>query len=116
MVREWWQPVQFTNSEVPVPFDGVAVTRHPLIVTHEPSLPRPEFFKGPKPSYIWVGDIGESIPADKALKLDRIDPYISMSTEELDKIQEQRSYCMSISYCVFDPMFDFSAKGKFITR
>lgn len=92
MIADWWQPAQFTNSRHPVPADGIAVTRKPLIVTHDPSLPKPEFFGGPKPSYIWVGDIGESIPADKALTLDRIDPYISMSTEEIDKIQEQRLY------------------------
>ena len=109
MVQEWWQPVQFTNSELSVPFDGVAVTRDPLIVTHEPSLPKPEFFGGPKPSYIWVGDNGEWIPPDEALTLGRIDPYISMSTEEIDKIKEQWQYCMWISYCVFYSMFDFAA-------
>ncbi|ETW81311.1 hypothetical protein HETIRDRAFT_318834 [Heterobasidion irregulare TC 32-1] len=95
-------PLRWCKS---VLFDGIAVTRDPLIVTHEPSLPKLEFYVGPKPSYIWVGDNREWIPPDEALTLGRNDPYTSMSTKEIEKIKEKWQYCTWISYCVFYSMF-----------
>lgn len=54
MVVNWWHPVLFANTGVPVPPDGALIQRQPIIITYNPWYSKPSFMSDFKPSYIWA--------------------------------------------------------------
>ncbi|KAF8493126.1 hypothetical protein JB92DRAFT_3000258 [Gautieria morchelliformis] len=92
MVPEWWQPVNFTNIALPTPFDGCNVQRAPVTIAHDSRIARPAQFPNFKPSYIWAGDAGQVIPSDQLRYLAIVNPYLEISTAEIEHLSRWWQY------------------------
>ncbi|KAG1760219.1 hypothetical protein EDD22DRAFT_781497 [Suillus occidentalis] len=93
MVADWWHPVWFANTNLPIPPDGAAVQRQPITLTHNPSVMRPSSLSVLKPSYIWAGDAGECIPKYVAQYLPSANGYLSIDTQQLAELTKWWNHC-----------------------
>jgi hypothetical protein len=94
MVADWWHPVLFANTGVPVPADGASIQRQPIIITHNPSYTKPPFIPHFKPSYIWAGDSGEWVAHEMLQELESAGGYLRVDAAQLNQLLAWRNHCM----------------------
>ncbi|KAG1738704.1 hypothetical protein EDB19DRAFT_1877166 [Suillus lakei] len=92
MIADWWHPVRFANTSLPIPPDGAAVQRQPITLTHNPSVMRPSSLSVFKPSYIWAGDAGEIVSKYVAQYLTPVNNYLSLDAQQLAELVKWWNY------------------------
>jgi hypothetical protein len=93
MIADWWHPVLFANTGVPVPADGASVQRQPIVITHNPLYAKPPFIPHFKPSYIWAGDSGEWVAHEMLQELESAGGYLRVDAAQLNQLLVWRDYC-----------------------
>ncbi|KAG2145175.1 hypothetical protein DEU56DRAFT_910298 [Suillus clintonianus] len=86
MVVNWWHPILFANTGVPVPPDGALIQRQPIIITYNPWYSKPSFMSDFKPSYIWAGDSGEWVQHQTSQQLEVVGEYLRVDAGQLNHL------------------------------
>lgn len=92
MIADWWHPVLFANTGVPVPADGASVQRQPIVITHNPLYAKPPFIPHFKPSYIWAGDSGEWVAHEMLQELESAGGYLRVDAAQLNQLLVWRDH------------------------